>query len=58
MCHATKMDLASGLHINIFDEIDAILGTVVGNCMYPYPLAEPLIATLPRVEGQVYMTQL
>ena len=38
----------------IFDGIDAIYkkrGTVVSNCMYPYPLAVPLIATLPRVEG-------
>ena len=55
------MGSASGLHIIIFDEIDAICkerGTVVSNCMCPYPLAVSLIATLPRVEGQVYMTQL
>ena len=40
-----------GLHIVIFDEIDddncKERGTVVSNCMYPYPLAVSLTATLP-----------
>ena len=46
---------------SIFDKIGAICkerDIVVSSCMYPYPLAVPLIATLSRVEGQVYMTQL
>ena len=57
------MGTASGLHIIIFDEIDAICkerGTVVRNCVYS-KLVDFIITlqivTLSRVEGQVYMTQ-